>query len=434
MSSDQDNGRPRPPSIALFVDAENLINTAMDVGLPVDLAPIIEKLLEIGRITVRRAFGDLDAACKNDWKLRNQIRRMFQESLCSFEDIPYMTKHKNTADMALTVNALSTGFTHPDITHFAIVASDRDYAPLTSKLRELGKTVIGIGTSPDTTNQLYVRSCDIFLYYSTMFEDDASQETPSRQGDPSIMDDYIKLLCQAADVVVRRGGRPFGAKIVPILRQMRPDFDPRLAGAGSFRDVAAAAEKAGVVRIEAHGSDILIFPTSDSGRILETAREDRLIGVGDEGKAKAMYLGFLESKLKCPLPRIADRKLIFENAADRLDERLRTQGAVELFELSHDVEELARADGRQAEPVFKLLYSIFRAGVFKHESSDQPFNPIIKGIEDIPAIEWDNVFIWNCIEVIRKERRRWSILEKPLAEIFEVGVEDIRRLTKDPAD
>jgi hypothetical protein len=233
--------------------------------------------------------------------------------------------------------------------------------------------------------------------------------------------------------VARRGGRPLGAKIVPIMRQMRSDFDPRLAGAGSFRDVATAAERAGVVKIEPHGGDILIIPTSDSGRILETVREDHLIGAGDEAKGRGMYLEFLESKLKCPLPRMSARKLIFKYAMETLNEHLKNAAAVELFELSRDVEELVRPEGKQVElAVFKLLYSIFRAGVFVHESSDEPFNPILKGVENIPADEWDNVFIWNCIEVIRKERRRWQILEKPLAEIFEVSVEDIRRLTSDP--
>ena len=60
MSSGQyHGGRSRPPNIALFVDAENLIGTAMDVGLPVDLAPIVGKLLETGRITVRRAWSSV---------------------------------------------------------------------------------------------------------------------------------------------------------------------------------------------------------------------------------------------------------------------------------------------------------------------------------------------------------------------------------------
>jgi len=420
-------GNEPTANIALFVDMENLIRTALDIALPIDLAPIIAKLLEHGRISVRRGFGDLDAACRGDWQLRMRIRKMIHENLVQFEDIPYITKHKNASDMRLTVEALSIGYTHPDISHFAIVAADRDYAPLIAKLKELGKHVIGIGTSPDTVNEIYVKSCDIFLYYSTMFE--AAATPPPQEEDTSILDSYVQLLCQAAAAVLQRGGKPIGATIMALMRQLKPDFDPRLAGMRSFKDIAMAAERSGLVKTSRHGNDLYVSLTSDADQILKTASARQRMDLSDLEKSSMMYTRFFEDKLKCPIPKAATRKLIYDIAVKILETELGEGNTPDLSSLSKSVERVMEDTGKTVETsVFKVLYAIFRAEAFEYEIGDQPYNPRIRKIV-IPPDEWDAAFVWNCLLVMRKERRRWPIMEVPLADIFETTPEEIKRLT-----
>lgn len=286
-------------NIALFIDMENLIRSAIDIALPVDLTPIVAKVLEYGRISVRRGFGDLDIACRGDWKLRSQIRRMIHDNLVQLEDIPYVTRYKNTADMRLAVEALALAYTYPDISCFAIVAADRDYVPLISKLRELGRHIIGIGTSPDTVNEIYVKSCDNFLYYSSLFPVATQSHLLASQADGTRIGEYLELLCKAITALIQRGSKSVGAAIAPLMRQLKPDFDPKLAGLNSFRDLVAVAEDRKLVKISPSGGDILITPTEGMAALLENAGKPEIFDPKDLSKTKLMYLDFIQEKLKC---------------------------------------------------------------------------------------------------------------------------------------
>ena len=114
--------------IALFIDIENLIGSASTIGLPINIAPVLDKLKEFGKVQVRRSFGDLDKCLRSISKEReiHETRRMLHHNLVQIEDIPYLTQSKNTADITLAVEALALAFQYPDISHFAILASDRD--------------------------------------------------------------------------------------------------------------------------------------------------------------------------------------------------------------------------------------------------------------------------------------------------------------------
>ncbi len=127
--------------IALFIDIENFIGFSNNLQLPIDLAPVIKKLTETGRVLFRRSFGDLSQSLYATGQINRlyHIRQMLQRNLVQHEDVPYDSKYKNSSDIRLVVEALSTAFSYPDITTFAIVSGDRDYIPLFSKLRELGK-------------------------------------------------------------------------------------------------------------------------------------------------------------------------------------------------------------------------------------------------------------------------------------------------------
>jgi len=153
--------------IALYVDLENFVGNCLSQGLPLDLTPEIEKLKELGSLAIAKSFGDIYKLPVSD-ETKHNLRRMLQNNLVQHEDIPYQSQFKNSADIRLVIEALSAAYTNRNLDVIAVVASDRDYMPLFSKLHEVGIEVIGIGGSKENTPDLYIKACDEFWYHETL--------------------------------------------------------------------------------------------------------------------------------------------------------------------------------------------------------------------------------------------------------------------------
>src|SRR5947209_9575524 len=85
---------------------------------------------------------------------------------------------KNSADIRLCVDAMDLAYSKEHIDTFAVVSGDSDFSPLVSKLKELGKHVIGLGMQ-ESTSDLLRDNCDEFIYY-----EDLSQ-TPTLTPNPN---------------------------------------------------------------------------------------------------------------------------------------------------------------------------------------------------------------------------------------------------------
>ena len=79
-------------------------------------------------------------------------------------DVPPSTRSgKNGADMRLVIDALELGYLREHIDTFVIASGDSDFCPLAYKLREIGRTVIGMAVR-EATSPLFVKACDEFIY------------------------------------------------------------------------------------------------------------------------------------------------------------------------------------------------------------------------------------------------------------------------------
>ncbi|MDP6958708.1 MAG: NYN domain-containing protein, partial [Planctomycetota bacterium] len=79
-------------------------------------------------------------------------------------EIPKRTRTgKNSADIRMVVDAMDLSYSKSHIETFVIVSGDSDFSPLVSKLKENGRTVIGIGMK-DSTSDLLRDNCDEFIY------------------------------------------------------------------------------------------------------------------------------------------------------------------------------------------------------------------------------------------------------------------------------
>jgi uncharacterized protein (TIGR00288 family) len=141
-----------PSRIALFVDFENFFN---NFGKDFKITPVMQKLVEHGVVSIRRAYGD--------WHKYDAYRRELVENGLELIDQPPLTSSgKNGADIKLATDAMEAVFMHPDIKIYAIASGDSDFIPLIRKLREHGRYVIVI-SSKVLAAPIMQRNCDEFI-------------------------------------------------------------------------------------------------------------------------------------------------------------------------------------------------------------------------------------------------------------------------------
>jgi len=147
--------------IALFIDHENLVIGAREIGRGFDVGPIMDALAERGRVVARRAYAD--------WTLFAGDRRTLVEHNCELIDIPQRTGavRKNAADIKLAVDAMELAYERAFVSTFVIASGDSDFTPLVAALRGLNRRVIGIGVK-GSTSSLLPPACDEFLFYDRL--------------------------------------------------------------------------------------------------------------------------------------------------------------------------------------------------------------------------------------------------------------------------
>lgn len=161
------------PNIAVFCDFENVALGVRDAELePLDIGLIIERLLDKGKIVVKKAYAD--------WERYRPTKRAMHEAAFELIEIPHVSySGKNSADIRMVVDALDLCYTKSHVDIFVIVSGDSDFSPLVSKLRENNKTVIGIGVKRSSSD-LLVENCDEFIYYDDLVKRKDSGKVAAR--------------------------------------------------------------------------------------------------------------------------------------------------------------------------------------------------------------------------------------------------------------
>ncbi|WP_224240794.1 NYN domain-containing protein [Hyalangium gracile] len=259
--------------IALFLDFENLVtNTGISAG-NFDLQPSLDRLLEKGKVVFRRAYCD--------WSRFPDAKTRLHEYGVELLDVPPSTRSgKNGADMRLVIDALELCYAREHIDTFVIASGDSDFCPLAYKLRENGRTVIGLAVK-GSTSPLFVKACDEFLYLrprqarGDKDKSDVSAEEPARgsrsghrakghgskaaeaesgggtqKGRPKVPD-------IARSVVKRLLGSAAGpinpSLIKETIVRKEPDFDERDHGFATFAKLLEAMEQEGLLKRQQQG-------------------------------------------------------------------------------------------------------------------------------------------------------------------------------------
>ena len=430
--------KERPDRIALFIDLENFVGFCLGLGLPIDLTPELNRLTELGKVTVRRSFGDI-------YKLpipseqKSELRKMLQRNLVQHEDIPYQNAYKNAADIRLVIDALTLAYTNDDIDMVAVVASDRDYLPLYAKLCEIGKEIVGIGGSRDNTPELFVKACDYFFYHevltgratSAMSADDIHEEmaepllpllTNTTGSCPPIViderrsngaaassasrEESVQLLLDAMQALESKGNSVHhGSSVSQMMRRLKADFDLTAYGYHSFKQLCERAAAAGLIVIEHNGVAFNLRLNSATEPSQGAAPLHHADGPPGE-TAQTQLQRWLEGKIRVRLPSRDERENIYRHLATVMQQVDRETG-VSLLDLTERVRhEITNQESFQSV-CYKVLYSLYRANCFSCSQGPTIFNPVIHELRvDTGDYElFDNRFIENNLRVYARECR-----------------------------
>ncbi|MCP4114828.1 MAG: NYN domain-containing protein [Desulfobacteraceae bacterium] len=399
--------------IALFIDLDNFVGSCLDDDLPIDLKGEIKKLTEHGRISIRRSFGDIMKLPMSHEK-KQDLRQMLQANLVLHEDIPHYNKYKNTSDIRLAIETLSVAYTYPDINLFAIVANDRDFMPLFSKLKEIGKTVIGIGSTKDSVGELYKSACDLFYYHESLCETGLPAGMKPLTGQPSDEEtEVIQLLLETVEFNSANAKQTLGCVIAPAMRARKPDLDFKNYSFLTFKGLCEAAEKKGLIMIEPHGGDINI---SCNESIVRKTFLPKQNGDLRENNLKQVYQRFIQDmlKLKSEFPDHGKRNLIYKKMDELLGE---SSGGIPLKELSEEVTKELDLKNEEQPSVYKILYTLYRAEGFLAVRSDDNYNPTIqRSIMDHKEMELN--LIRRLIRLFKKDRSGYAFDPQQWSELF----------------
>lgn len=252
-------------TLAVFLDLENIALGAHDARFaPFDIGKVFERLLLKGNIVVKKAYCDFERY--------KDFKRPLHEAAFELIEIPHVRQSgKNSADIRMVVDALDLCYTNEHVDAFAIISGDSDFSPLVSKLRENGKTVIGVGVK-NSTSDLFISNCDEFIYYDDLVRaappPKAARTRNRAAGSPEGAGKTAAALAQrqgpdpakAVDLVVttvralteERGADEaiWASMVKEAIKRRNPGFNERAYGFGAFTDLLREVAKRGLLTLE----------------------------------------------------------------------------------------------------------------------------------------------------------------------------------------
>lgn len=246
-------------TIAVFIDFENLA-LGLKGNAKFEINYVMKRLLEKGKLVAKKAYCD--------WSRYHQYKVSLHEAAIELIDIPRRGQSgKNSADIRLCVDAMDLAYSKNHIETFVVVSGDSDFSPLVSKLKELGKHVIGLGML-DATSSLLRDNCDEFIYYEDIvLQQQQSRQSQSQEQLPQVIspagnaqpetavskplpEDAFRILFEGLDAL-RRDNREvlLSPHIKLTIKRLHPAFDEGRYGFKSWGQLLTDAERRGLVEL-----------------------------------------------------------------------------------------------------------------------------------------------------------------------------------------
>ena len=248
---------------ALLIDADNVSAKY--------IKPILTELSRYGNITYKRIYGDWTSTQHSSWK-----DELLKNSITPIQQFSY-TQGKNATDSAMIIDAMDILYANA-VDGFCIVSSDSDFTRLVSRLRESGKTVIGMGENK--TPEPFRKACDKFTILENLLseqEPGGDQETHDTLSKEKIEDAVIKMIIETQDNTKSTGLGEVGSRLVSLY----PDFDVRSYG---YNMLSKFLEEFRRIQMVKRGSIVSVTLKEDEGHKADIDRYVTRI-VKDAGKS-----------------------------------------------------------------------------------------------------------------------------------------------------
>jgi uncharacterized protein (TIGR00288 family) len=229
-------------SLAIFVDFENLALGFQGRRERFEIHRVLERLVEKGKIVCKKAYAD--------WSRFANYTTPLHEAAIELIEIPRRGQSgKNSADIHLCVDAMDLAYSKEHIDTFVVVSGDSDFSPLVSKLKELGKHVIGLGMQ-DSTSDLLRDNCDEFIYYEDLGKREPLSSVLSAQV-PENKRKVFELLLESL-LALRRENKEvlWSSMIKDTMKRKKPSFNETYYGFRTFSDLLLDAQKEGLVELD----------------------------------------------------------------------------------------------------------------------------------------------------------------------------------------
>lgn len=236
--------------LALLIDGDN--------AQPKLLPKILAEAGKYGSLTIRRIYGDWTTSNMQGWKgsLNNHAIQPIQQFR--------YTVGKNATDSAMIIDAMD--LLHSGLVDgFCVVSSDSDYTRLSTRIRESGIFVLGIGRK--MTPKPFVNACDVFIYTENL-EEEEEETAPTTTGDfrkrrtkkdyPKA-DDALPLLREAFEMAVQEDGWALLSTMGSNLHKLDPGFDPRSYGFKQLSQLIMYFSKVFDVRFQEYKGRTTVF-------------------------------------------------------------------------------------------------------------------------------------------------------------------------------
>jgi hypothetical protein len=187
------------------------------------------------------------------------------------------------------VDAIDLAYSKDHIDTFVIVSGDSDFSPLVSKLKELGKHVIGLGLV-DATSDLLRDNCDEFIYYEDLdrapiIPVGVNDQVPERKRKvfSLLLDTLLALRRENKEII-------YSSMLKDTIKRKKPSFNEEYYGYRTFSELLEDAQREGLLEIEKHkpsgmyvvtrfglemkpGSGVVARSAADGRRALEAPKQ-----------------------------------------------------------------------------------------------------------------------------------------------------------------
>ena len=255
---------------ALLIDAENVSAKY--------IKPILDELSKYGNVTYKRIYGDWTKSQSASWK-----EVLLQNSITPIQQFSY-TYGKNATDSAMIIDAMDMLYTN-DLEGFCLVSSDSDFTKLASRLRESGRTVIGMGESKTPTP--FRKACDIFTELELLL-DDIKDGKKNEVTKGQIEESVIKIITENQNNDKETGLGEVGSRLV----KLYPDFDVRRYGYSLLSKFLETFPK---LKLKQDGTQVTVMSYEDKSK-KEMLEEFIVQQIKDSG-AQGILLGTLGNRI-----------------------------------------------------------------------------------------------------------------------------------------